>query len=286
MKNAHSITSAVTVRIRRIANRRRTSEPFLSGDFFASLADTVIEKLPLESSTLEKLQKSEVVFVKSNLLEEFLLKYSSAISSRVIICGNSDYDFTQALEIPKSVKRMYLQNSFITNNKDFFTLPIGIENLRISINGLPRLMKPGLPWNKRKKKVLVGPFSSTHPERESLEKSIQLLVSQEIEIVKHRLSPKDYSALMQQYQYVFCPRGNGVDTHRFWEALYRGAVPIVIESQWSRGIRHLKIPFIEITEPTETAILRGIRDFSGEVAEPSKYPTLWSDYWKREILFT
>jgi len=286
MKNIHLISEAVTVRIRRMANRKRTSEPFLSGDFFASLADTVIEKLRVESKTLEKLQESKVLFVKSNLLEEFLLKYSSSISSSVMICGNSDYDFTQALEIPKSVKRMYLQNSFITNNKEFFTLPIGIENLRLSINGLPRLMKPGLPWNRRKKKVLVGPFSSTHPERDFLENSIQSLVSKEIDKVKDRLSPKDYSALMQQYQFVLCPRGNGVDTHRFWEALYRGAVPIVIESKWSRGIRHLKLPFIEISEPTETGILRGISEFSREDIEPSQFPALWSDYWKREILFT
>ncbi len=29
--------------------------------------------------------------------------------------------------------------------------------------------------------------------------------------------------------FVICPRGNGVDTHRFWEALYLGSIPIVLK---------------------------------------------------------
>mgnify|MGYP000161873584 CR=1 FL=1 len=29
------------------------------------------------------------------------------------------------------------------------------------------------------------------------------------------------------YKYCFCPRGNGIDTHRIWEALYMGCIPVV-----------------------------------------------------------
>ena len=40
---------------------------------------------------------------------------------------------------------------------------------------------------------------------------------------------------LSTYKFCICPEGNGVDTHRLWEALYLKCVPIVINS-----------PFIEI----------------------------------------
>ena len=35
---------------------------------------------------------------------------------------------------------------------------------------------------------------------------------------------------LSDYEYCICPEGNGVDTHRFWEALYLKCVPIVIRN--------------------------------------------------------
>ena len=155
MKNLSSIASAFATRSRRLINIGRTSEPFISGDFYASITDLVIEEIPLSNKAISKLKSARVLFVKSELLREFLLKYGNSISAEIIICGNSDFDFMQPLAFPKSVKRVFLQNSFISDNKLIFTLPIGIENLRLSINGLPELMKSGMPWYERSKQVLV-----------------------------------------------------------------------------------------------------------------------------------
>jgi hypothetical protein len=32
------------------------------------------------------------------------------------------------------------------------------------------------------------------------------------------------------HRFAACPRGNGIDTHRVWEALYLGVVPVVERS--------------------------------------------------------
>jgi hypothetical protein len=37
----------------------------------------------------------------------------------------------------------------------------------------------------------------------------------------------DDASSSRRYKYVICPRGNGIDTHRVWEALYLGVVPVV-----------------------------------------------------------
>lgn len=47
-------------------------------------------------------------------------------------------------------------------------------------------------------------------------------------------------------KFVFCPRGNGIDTHRLWETLYMGSIPIVrFEPQTHHLFTDLPILFID-----------------------------------------
>ena len=36
-----------------------------------------------------------------------------------------------------------------------------------------------------------------------------------------------YLANLRSHGLVLCPEGNGVDTHRFWETIYMGGLPVV-----------------------------------------------------------
>lgn len=46
-------------------------------------------------------------------------------------------------------------------------------------------------------------------------------------------------------KFVFCPRGNGVDTHRIWETLYMGSIPIVKYEKTHHLFTDLPILFIK-----------------------------------------
>ena len=37
---------------------------------------------------------------------------------------------------------------------------------------------------------------------------------------------------MRKTLFVPCPAGNGIDTHRIWESVYLGAVPVVLKSEF------------------------------------------------------
>lgn len=51
---------------------------------------------------------------------------------------------------------------------------------------------------------------------------------------------------MRQHSFVLCPRGNGLDTHRLWEALYMGSIPIVHDAENAyRAFRGLPILFVQ-----------------------------------------
>ena len=88
---------------------------------------------------------------------------------------------------------------------------------------------------------------------------------------------------MNEYKFVACPRGNGIDTHRFWETLYRGSVPIVIASKWSNSLKYLDLPLIEVSNWAEAG--NAIKEFTDQSPPklPSERKSLWLPYWKNSL---
>jgi hypothetical protein len=49
---------------------------------------------------------------------------------------------------------------------------------------------------------------------------------------------------LSQYKFCICPEGNGVDTHRLWEALYLKTVPIIINSEFTNILQKHNVPLV------------------------------------------
>jgi len=84
-----------------------------------------------------------------------------------------------------------------------------------------------------------------------------------------------------RHRFVLCPPGNGVDTHRMWEALLAGAVPIVLQSQAMEPFSGLPV-----------VCVRDFRDVTREFLEAvlEKYPEnpaipalMTSEFWRAKI---
>jgi hypothetical protein len=215
-------------------------------------------------------------------VESFLSNFGKKINAKILIFGNNDVDFIHFHhELPKSVKRVYLQNSYISD-EFFFTLPIGIENLSYYRNGLPRLFREELVKKVKNGRALVGPFGNTHDDRQSL----MALSSEQhgkVDFIHTRLSPTTYANKSSEYSFVFCPRGNGLDTHRFWETLYRGSLPVVIKSKWSDSIAKLGVPLLAVSNWQEALEIVNSESFYFRGQNPHSVPSLWEDYWAEQI---
>jgi len=277
--------SVAYVYAKRISRWRRNSEPFLSGDLFADKSDISVfpPKYRGQQPSIRDIKEALVIFCPSNRLQEFLDLHRNNINAKVIIAGNSDFDFHELPSgIPKSVRQLFLQNSFISDSDLVTTLPIGIENLRWGVNGHPRLMKKDKNWSLRNNMLLMGPFGLTHSERYNL----PYLFSNDpnIKLVENRISPKLYSQLTNDYRYVAAVRGNGVDTHRFWESLYRGAMPVVKITKWSQSLRSFDLPFVEIRDWVPDDIYSIFSDTVSRDFNPSEIDSLWWPFWKNQII--
>ena len=268
----------LNVRGKQILYKNHTSSPFLSGDAIANVCDVSI--FARKKFSTAQIAQAKSIFCPSDRLEDLLENWADLISAKVLIFGNTDRDFFNlGCDFPTSVKSVYLQNSHISNSF-FHTLPIGIENLRYGRNGLKSLFKPEHIKQEKIGRILVGPFSPTHPERLELNPWAEIKHPQ-LQVVSGHLKPKTLTTLASSFKFIACPRGNGTDTHRFWESLYRGSIPVVKRSSWSQSINQLGIPMLELNSWDFEEFLVRSEAFAFTEVNPEKIDILWLGYWEK-----
>lgn len=264
---------------------RRNNAPFLSGDLFSDNSDVSIYPPRFRGSqpTLKEISEARVIFCPSHRLNEFLEDYRLSINASVIICGNSDFEFHELpAPLPPSVKQFFLQNSFISDDPLISTLPIGIENFRWGVNGNHKFMHSDVPFMARRSEVLIGPFGLTHPIRFEIREKFSKGVQGSC-FLTERFGPREYSKIASNYKYVGAVRGNGVDTHRLWETLYRGSIPLIQTDDWAKGLRELNLPIIEIEYWDEREILEIANSPIDRGFNVEKIEALWWPFWKKRI---
>jgi hypothetical protein len=264
-------------------NYRKNSWPYLSGDAFADMSDFQFHP-PRYRKLIQKtkIEEARIIFCPSHSLENLLNLYENRINAHTIILGNSDRDFSGFdMELPASIVSVYVQNlNFDTTT--FKILPIGIENLRLNYNGKLENFAPYFTATAKINKILVGPFGQSHPDRNFVSE-IRETKSSILEISLGRLSPVEYAMLSSKYRFIACPRGNGIDTHRFWETLYRGGIPIVKRTSWSKHLASLNIPFIEIDKWESVELEKAVENYEALDYSPATTPELWMPYWENEM---
>jgi len=264
--------------------KKNQSEPFLTGDLFASKADVSLYSHNFLDSpaSLKEVEAAKVIFCPSDKVIRFFEEYGKVVKASVLIFGNSDFDWNEIPDgVPKSVKKIYAQNVNFKSTK-MTPLPIGIENSKLNNNGKPkyfsRSLQPLGKWNQ----ILVGPFSDTNPERRILAAALVDQDFPKIDILLNRISPKRYARIAPKYQFIACPRGNGLDTHRFWESLYRNCHPVVLRSNWSTYWKNIGVPLFEVERWHESDLNRVLTS-DGLGFERESVLALWWPYWEKEI---
>ena len=262
---------------------RSNSSPFLSGDLFADESDVQVYSPRFRSfqPSRREVSAARVIFCPGHQLERFLDDYSNQINARVLILGNSDRDYPNfEHKLPFSIRTVFAQNCY-RPREQVRILPIGIENLRLATNGMRHLFGDNYSETHKTKNLLIGPFSRTHSERDVLIHSAEIY-SEIATVLADRINPSDYALIASQHKFIATPRGNGLDTHRFWEALYRGSSPIVMRSNWAQTLLESGLPVLQVDDwskdTLETASKTVFQPFN-----PKALPILWWNYWRDEI---
>jgi len=83
------------------------------------------------------------------------------------------------------------------------------------------------------------------------------------------------------HRFVICPPGNGVDTHRMWESLAAGAIPVVLRSEAMEPFKELPILLVDRYEEVTLGLLE---EAAGRIsAAKPEDPMLQSEFWAGKI---
>lgn len=269
------------VKIRQFIYRNSTSAPYISSDALHSLCEISYpyHENELTEEFVERLFSARKVFCPSHLAAQMLERFSDRMNAELLIFSNSDHEFHEAIpNFPATIKLVLMENSYISDNILTFTLPIGVENLSIGMNGMKSLFD-GYHRKKKINELLVGPFSPTHSIRGEV---VRKFLSEKgpWRVVNVRMNPKKYAKLSATYRYIACVRGNSVESHRLWETLYRGSIPLVLRDKWAESLEFLRLPILLVESWDPSQIKEVINSGNLQSFDPQQLPSLWIPFWE------
>jgi len=86
---------------------------------------------------------------------------------------------------------------------------------------------------------------------------------------------------IRNHKFILCPRGNGVDTHRLWESLYMGSIPIVRRHIAMEDFYDLPICWIDEWAQVTESFLNS--EYDRITATSWNLDKLKFSYWKDRI---
>ena len=245
----------------------------ISGDFFRLNSDAVFPK---------NKNKDKIIFSELEQLEKIL---KTKIENKNWIFHDSDLTFgiKEYKKILKIKPRTCFSTNMIIQKRNFYKIPIGLENLKYNKNYLGHrfmINKNNLKI-KKKPNILYG-FSMTHKERY---KYIRVLKRNELCLHTHGWNNFIYREILKRFMFVFCPRGNGYDTHRIWEAFYLRTIPILIKDKFNifYQINDFPVLMIDDISDLKSFTQSKLSKLYIKIKKKFKNKKIYPHYWKKFI---
>lgn len=172
------------------------------------------------------------IFCRSDYIDElFYLIKTTELKNLKLLTHQTDIDINDKLlnKLPSNFEFWFgiNKNSY---SKKIISIPIGIagnfsyKNLLLS--DFEDINIENFNLSDKEAKIYLNFQKNTNIKEREL--AFKILKNYENSVIAEpTLSKDEYKKDLQRYAFILCPWGNGYDTHRVWEALYSGSIPIV-----------------------------------------------------------
>ena len=270
----------------------QVSDHFLTGNYFKNLADIVIQNRPIDSSAVPNdilgHSKLRTFFVDMSKVDPLYFKKNLSdieFGSRIIFHNGDKLDIFNLMEISEDKYRIFAVNSI--NQIGITALPIGLENRDLNRNGITEdfynfddLLEKSR--SERRIPICVNfRLRTNFEQRMNALREVSSLPNAKFFWLK---SPRSIHAVYKKSMFVISPPGNGHDCHRTWEALYCGAVPIVLANEIDLElIKNLPILIVNNYSELKSYNLVDLRSIYRDLWDKSDLSKLDPTYWKNLI---
>ena len=185
-----------------------------------------------------ELKKHNKFYIKLDNIPLFFSKLAPYLINHKysLYAHNSDWEYssdfwkTNKKNNPNIIK-IYAQNLPFDclTLKDFVCLPIGIANSEWKHGNLELFDK----YKSNNSKTNLCHFNFGIGTCKT-ERTICFEKMKKYYKFENNDNQESYVKKLAESKFSICPRGNGIDTHRFWECVYLRTIPIVLDNPFNR----------------------------------------------------
>ena len=206
--------------------------------------------------TSKVIRSSRTFFLKMDTIEYFLTNIKPLIQEPyVLVTHMSDITAGGQQYLLKDSKLLAWYGCNIIPHRKTVAIPLGLENADMWKRTNFELI---LDARKSMKSKLMYMYFDTKSNVKVRSSALRALERNGFHLQK-RVHWDEYIRELSTYKFCASPEGNGVDTHRMWECLYLGVIPIVVK------VAHLefaysKLPILWVNSFSEVTpeFLRGV----------------------------
>jgi hypothetical protein len=263
---------------------------WIQGERFKGIADHVFAPRVRHKDDYDKLQNTfergrlkdlDIIYTHTFYAADLFEELDDVDLHLKLVTHNADNNVT--MHPPQCITHWYAQNVDVDDVR-VSSLPIGLENDRWFRNvGKKEKMEQMLQKPRFYRNLLyVNHHVQNFPEER--QRVYDLLQYKHWVTTEKRQNGKgfdEYLTNVYSHWYVACPRGNGMDTHRLWETLYMGSIPIVRRDCNNWFYHDMPILYVDAWEEvTEDLLLDMYPVLQARVWDKRK---LTFEYWKNKI---
>ena len=233
------------------------------------------------NSLPDKILNARSLFVYIYALDMFFERiYPLLKNPFVLVSHNSDYEINEKYKKyldENKIIRWYSQNVNLEHQK-LISVPIGIANSQWEHGNL-QLLDKIIGENNSKINLVYKNFDVHTAPMKRME---VLFDTNNIPLIRNR-SQEQYLRDISMSKFNICPLGNGIDTHRMWESIYLGSIPIVQDCINNRNFEELPILLVNDWSTITNKFLE--ENFDEMTMTQKKYDYRKADleYWREEI---
>jgi len=221
-------------------------EQYINGVNFKQISDAILDYDRMDN--LSNLPNESIIWCKTEFIDKVFaeLKNSNKSFKLITHCSDHSIDEEKFLKKPNCIKKWYAQNVNYKHN-DLIPLPIGIENHTGPHKGnfidIEYLCNNKTDFSSKILNKIYCNFSLyTNANRGTVLNNLETKQLAYRDVIR---SFSEYCNILKQFLFIASPRGNGIDCHRTWEALYMGSIPIVEKHFMYDSYKNLPIIQIE-----------------------------------------
>lgn len=187
-------------------------------------------RINIDALDVDRLKRARILFVYGDFIELFFLALLPVMENPFVLVSHNaaifvDHRFRGYLDDPKLI-RWYAQNvspAFV--HPKMVSLPLGIANAQWPHGNLEAFLRVAAETPARD----IPLYANFAPDTASMLRQgvIRSLKGNPAVVWEERAPVERYWRALRRSRFVAAPRGYGIDTHRLWECLYLGAVPII-----------------------------------------------------------